>query len=456
MTSNTPAERPHTPLRRIAIGCTAGAALELYDITLYGLAAGLVFNQLFFPSDDAQVATILALGSFGVGFIARPLGGLIFSHFGDRVGRKRMLQITLIVMGTATIAMGLLPTYNSVGLIAPVLLLLLRITQGIAQGGETGGALLTAVEHGPKGKRGLYGGVGMAGAPAGGVLGPLVFYGVLISMNDENFMAWGWRIPFLASAVIVLVGIYMRLQLEESPDFEASKLNEKLHRAPLFSALKRDWKNILLFAGVNIGQIAIFYVLVSWSPGYMGQTLDIDSRIAILAVMVNNIFQTIFSVIAGAIADRIRPWKVSATGYILALLWAYPFFLLLSSGSTALVFLAFIVVGIILGVVLGPIAAVAFESFPTEYRYSGFSIGYQFGAAIGGAVFPVGAATLVGVFGQTFWPLALGMGIVALLSALCLFGMKRYVSIRDFDLDDHAAPDTPPELSSPLSHSRSL
>ncbi len=406
-------------VRQVVLASLIGTTIEWYDFFIYGTAAALVFNQLFFPNVDPVVGTLAAFATFGVGFLARPLGGIIFGHYGDKIGRKSMLVITLFIMGAATTLIGLLPTFETIGIWAPILLVTLRFLQGLAVGGEWAGAVLMAVEYSPEEHRGFYGSWPQMGSPIGLFLSTVLFTAVA-ALPDEQLLAWGWRIPFLVSVVLVGVGLYIRLRIFETPAFSRVKESGTEARMPIVDVLKNDFGKVLLGAGIVFVTIGGFYVVVTFSLSYGTETLGISRGVMLGGVLVAAIAELITIPIFAALSDRIgrRPvcvWSASA-----AALLAFPFFWILGTKVPVLIWLAFAMYAAVLGGVYGPGAAFVVEQFGTRVRYSGASLAYQLSGVLSGAFAPLIATALLAVGGGAAWPVALylaGLSLVSLVSA---------------------------------------
>lgn len=381
------------------ISAFVGATLEFYDFLLFGTAASLVFPALFFSEVSPQVGAILSYVALATGYIARPIGGILFGHFGDRVGRKRMLIITMFIMGFTSIGVGLLPTEASIGVAAPVLLTALRVLQGIAVGGEFAGAALLSMEHSkPKG-RGFGAAVAVAGGPTGAVLATLVF-GAFATMPEPQFMSWGWRVPFLLSAVLLIVGIILRLKVTESPDFErAEEIAEHEPSVPLVRVIMNYPKQIL---GSVVGSFAPLFMqslLATFALRYAAEVGHSQSS-ALLTLTIANAVHIFTIPAAAALSDRLGRRNVMVAGTVIGILGIWPMFALISHGSTALMLLGFMLGNpVIQAVMYGPLGAWIGEMFPTKMRYTGMSLSYQIGTTLGAGFAPLIATALVGVDG---------------------------------------------------------
>jgi MFS family permease len=392
MSASTAQPTP-TDVRKVALASLVGTTIEWYDFFLYALAAVIVFRSQFFPGTSELAGTLATLGTFAVGFIARPLGGVIFGHIGDRIGRKMTLVTTLVTMGVATFLIGLLPTYEQVGAAAPILLVVLRVAQGLAVGGEWGGAVLISVEHAPEARRGFYGAFPQLGVPLGLITSNLAFLILATVMPTEQFMAWGWRIGFLISAVLVVVGLYVRLRVTESPEFAAARETAPM-RLPIVSVVRDHWPQVLCGTAIFSGITAMGYMAATFAIQYGTTTLGLANTFLILAVIVGAIVEVPLSLWFSATSDRIGRHRMIVYGAFAAGTAAIFFLPLMATAIPAVVFLAMFFARISGSPMYGPAAAVAAGAFPVEVRYTGASIGYQFGAIAGGALAPI-IATLI-------------------------------------------------------------
>ncbi len=326
--------------RRVLFASLVGSVIEWYDYALYGTAAALVFARLFFPNADPAIGTIVAFGTFAVGFIARPIGGFVAGHFGDKIGRKATLVISLMTMGAATTLIGLLPTYQQVGFLAPVLLVILRLLQGFAVGGEWGGAAIMAVENAPRGKEGYFGAFPQTGVSAGMVLGTGAFAIISSLVSEQDFLAWGWRIPFLFSVVLAGVGLFVRFRIGESPAFEEARRSRKQSRLPLVEVVRDYPKNILLGIGARFAEAGNYYIFTVFILSFVAQHTTLPRNVTLICIMIAAVLNVILIPIAGSISDRIGRRPVIITGAIFLALMAYPFFMMVGSGSPLLMGLA--------------------------------------------------------------------------------------------------------------------
>lgn len=389
---------PKGGLGRVVTAALIGATIEWYDFFLYGVVAGIVLNKLYFPADDPLVSTLLAYATFAVGFVARPLGGVIFGHFGDRIGRKSMLVITLMLMGVATFLIGLVPTYAQIGVAAPVLLLLLRIVQGIGLGGEWGGAVLMAFEYAPPDKRGLYASIPQIGLALGLCMASGVVAGLSWGLSDEQFLVWGWRLAFLLSAALVAVGAYIRLNVMETPEFSRVKEANREAAIPFVSMIRDFSGNVIAGMGARTIDGVFFNVFAVFSIGYLTGTVKMPRTEALLGVTVAALLLCLTIPLAGWLSDRLGRTRVYAWGSVLTGFSAFPAFwvFLHSDGSTAAVWLALIVpFGILYASVYGPEAALFSELFPARVRYTGISFVYQFSGIFASGLTPIVATALL-------------------------------------------------------------
>ena len=428
-------------IRKVAAASLIGTTIEWYDFFIYGTAAALVFGGLFFPTISPTAGTLAAFATFGVGFLARPVGGIIFGHFGDKIGRKAMLVLSLTMMGVATVLIGLLPSYGTIGIVAPILLVVLRFVQGLGVGGEWGGAVLMAVEHSPPERRGFYGSWPQMGVPAGLILSNLVFLAVA-SLPDAAFTAWGWRIPFLLSIVLVGVGLFIRLRIMESPAFSRVQETQTQARMPIMDVLRTYPKQVLLAAGAFIVINAYFYILVSYLINYATEAAGM-SRGAILTVVLLSSIVSFFAIpYFAALSDRFGRRPLYLIGVVGMGVSAFLLFWATDTGSFWLVLPAHIFGLGALSVSYGPQAAFYAEMFGTRVRYSGISLGYQGGSIFGGALAPIIATWLFSTTG-TSASIAAYVAALAALSFVCA-----YVATETYQVDIEAEQDPERKLIS--------
>ena len=379
-----------------AVASLVGTTIEWYDFYLYGTAAALVFDQLFFPASSPGAGLLAAFGTYAVGFGARPVGALVAGHLGDRLGRKSVLVASLLLMGVATALIGLLPTHAQVGLLAPVLLVVVRLLQGLAVGGEWGGAALLAVEHASGRRRGLYGSFTQIGSSAGMLLASGGFATVRALTGDESFQAWGWRLPFLASVVLIAVGLAIRIRLDEAPAFVKARQRDALVRWPLLEVLRTHRRNLWLTSGMRLSQIGAYVLYTAFGLSYVNQRFGADSNVGLVGVLVASAIGLVTTPLWAVLSDRIGRRPVYLFGAIGSALFLGAFFAAVDSGSPVLVVLAVVVgINVFHDAMYGPQAAWFTELFGTSVRYSGASIGYQFGSVIGGGLTPLIATALL-------------------------------------------------------------
>ncbi|MEU4348983.1 MFS transporter [Streptomyces sp. NPDC023838] len=449
MSSPATAPPPPASLPRIVAASLIGTTIEWYDFFLYGSAAALVFNKLFFPGSDPLVGTLLSFLTYAVGFAARPLGALVFGHFGDRVGRKKLLVLSLLMMGGATFSIGLLPTHATVGSAAPVLLTALRLVQGFALGGEWGGAVLLVSEHGDARRRGFWASWPQTGAPAGQLLATGVLSALTALLSDDAFLSWGWRVPFLLSGVLVLVGLWIRLSVDESPLFKAALERAEARRAaepdrvaeklPLVAVLRDHWRDVLVAMGARMAENISYYVITAFILVYATTSAGMAKQTALNAVLIASAVH--FAVIPawGALSDRVGRRPVYLIGAVGVGAWMFPFFSLIDTGDFGNLVLA-VTVGLVFhGAMYAPQAAFFTEMFATRMRYSGASIGAQFASVAAGAPAPLIATALLSDYDSST-PIALYVIAAALLTVIALICARE---TRHRDLSDVDAENSP-------------
>ncbi|MFL5992328.1 MAG: MFS transporter [Rubrobacteraceae bacterium] len=400
-------------IRQVALASFIGTAIEWYDFFLYGTAAALIFGELFFPEFSSTAGTLAAFSTYAVGFAARPLGGIIFGHYGDKIGRKAMLVLTLLIMGIATALIGLLPTFQSIGIWAPILLVVLRFCQGLGVGGEWGGAVLMAVEHSPEGRRGFYGSWPQMGVPAGLLTGNLAFLAATAWLPES----WGWRVPFLFSLVLVGVGLFIRLRIMETPAFLQVKETRTEAPMPILDVLRTYPKNVLLAMGMRFAENGTFYVLTVFVLTYIVEELKLEQTTGLVGVLIAAAIGLFTIPFFGHLSDRVGRRPLYLLGSVFSLLFAFPFFWLLNTGVEPLIWLA-IILGVNIGhdAMYGPQAAFFSELFGTRVRYSGASLGYQLASVFAGGFAPLISLALLTAYG--YGAVALYMAAMALITVV--------------------------------------
>lgn len=410
-------------MKKVATASFIGTALEGYDFLLYASAAALVFGQLFFPvTDDPIIGTLLAYSTFTVGFIARPIGGIIAGHYGDRIGRKPMLVLTLTVMGIATMLIGFLPTYAQIGVLAPILLTALRFIQGLAYGGEWGGAILMVVEYAPEEERGFWGSIPQAAVPFGFLLATAVL-SLSISLSGDQFLVWGWRIPFILSILPVLVGLYIRMKIDETPEFQKIREQSASAKAPLVEALSLYWKQILLATGVFVLVSGPYYIIISFMLSYGTGTLGIPREVMLTGVLIASAVQIFACVGFAALSDKVGRRPVLFGGGIFMLLYAFPLFWLVNTGEPLIIWGALSLGLFAFGALYGPIAAFFAELFVSNVRYTAASLGYQVGQIFGGGIAPFISTALLAMTGGAYWPVPVYMMVLTVIGLLSIWGL---------------------------------
>src|SRR5687767_14709212 len=410
---------PRESVRRVAIASMVGTSIEWYDFFIFGTASALVFGRLFFPTFSELAGTLAAFASFAVGFVARPVGGLVFGHIGDRSGRKTTLVITLTMMGLATFAMALMPSYASIGAWAPILMVLLRFVQGMAVGGEWGGAVLMATEHAGGERRGFFGSFAQMGSAVGGLMATGSFL-LVQQLPEDDFVSWGWRVPFLFSIVLVFVGLFIRLRIMESPVFARIKETRRLVKVPVVELLRSDTRNVLLAAGMYLAHGVLFYAMTVYTLSYTTSVYGLAQNTYLIGVTAAGAVQLITIPFLGALSDKLGRRAVIMFGTLFIVAFAVPLNFMITSQVPMLAWLA-VVLGICIGhnAVYAPTAALYSEMFPAHVRYSGTSLGYQLGGAIAGFA-PLIAASLVGAAGGAYWPIPALIAAAGVIGFVCV------------------------------------
>lgn len=410
--------------RRVLTASLVGSSIEWFDYFLYGTMAALVFNQLFFVNEDPTVGLMLAYASFALSFFIRPFGGIIFSHIGDRIGRKKTLVITLSLMGLATFGMGLLPTYQAIGIWAPILLITLRLVQGLGIGGEWGGALLLATEYAPPERRGFFGSIPQMGVTIGMVMGTLALW-IMTLLPNGAFMTWGWRVPFILSAFLVIFGLWIRKGIDETPEFKAVQASGEIPKLPIVDTLKYHWREVLIAIGAKVVETAPFYIFGTFVVSYATTNLGFSQTATLGSVMIATVITTILIPIMGSLSDKIGRKKMYIAGAVAMALYAFPYFWMLHQGSVLLLVVATIIG---LGIIWAPITAVLgtmfSEIFDAKVRYTGVTLGYQIGAALAGGTAPLVATALLANFDNSYVPVAIYIIFTALISLVSIWAVK--------------------------------
>ena len=407
-------------VRKVIVASVIGTSLEWYDFFIYGTAAALVFNKLFFPSFEPLVGTLLAFATFAVGFVSRPLGGVVFGHYGDRLGRKNVLVVTLLLMGIATFLIGVLPTHALIGVWAPVLLVLLRFLQGLGLGGEWGGAVLMTMESGDAQRRGLNASWPQVGVPIGLLLANGVLSLMAALSSDEAFLSWGWRVPFLLSGLLVIVGLWIRMTLAESPLFREAEDVGHEEAAPVVEVLRSYSKQVLLAIGARIGVDVAFYTFVLFITTYVVTYLGLPRQYALTAVLIAAAVQVLAIPYFGHLSDRFARRPIYLVGAIGSAIWVFVFFALLDTGQFALIVMAAVIALIFHAAMYGPQAAFIAEMFPTKVRYTGASMGYQLAGIVGGALAPIISVALLDRF-DTSVAVSVYAGAMLLVTIVSVF-----------------------------------
>lgn len=410
---------------RALIASLTGSSIEWFDYFLYGTAAALVFNKLFFPSFEPVVALLLSYLTFSLTFFIRPIGGVVFAHIGDRIGRKKTLVLTLSLMGGATVAIGLLPTYSAIGIAAPILLVTLRVIQGLGIGGEWGGALLLAYEYAPAHRKGLFGSIPQVGVTIGMLLATLAV-SLMALLPEEDFLSWGWRVPFLLSAGLVFLGLWIRSGIGETPDFEAAKATGNVAKMPIVETLRNHWREVLIAAGLKVVETAPFYIFSTFVVSYATGNLGYSKVDALHAVMCAAVVASVMIPVMGWLSDKLGRRTVYTLGIVLSAAFIYPYFMLLDTRSVWGITIATVIA---LGLLWAPITAVlgtlSSEIFSTRVRYTGITLGYQLGAALAGGTAPLIATWLLGKYQGAWQPVAIYLLVTAAISLVAVMSVRK-------------------------------
>jgi metabolite-proton symporter len=427
-------------MRRQAVFASAiGTTVEWYDFLLYGTAAALVFNKVFFPQSDPLTGTMLAFATYAVGFLARPLGGVVFGHYGDRIGRKLLLVLSLLIMGGTTVLIGLLPTFDQVGIWAPIMLVTLRLVQGFGLGGEWGGAVLMAVEHGEDRHRGLWGGLTQAGGSVGNFLATGILALAAALLSPADFLAWGWRIPFLASAILIGIGWWARATLNEGPVFrQALAVADGAHRSPVLTTLRtRPWQ-VVLGGGLKFGENVSYYLMTTFGLTYLTQMLKVPRGVALLGMLVGAAVAFTTMPLWSALSDRVGRRRVYAFGAGGLVLWAFAYYPILATRSPGLIVADLVVAMLLHSAMNGPQAAFIAEMFPTRIRYSGASLCYQVTTIVGGSWAPIVSVLLFQHFHSTV-PISAYLAISCTVSLVCALAARETAGLTFAQLDAEPA-----------------
>ena len=411
--------------KKVLIASLTGSSIEWFDYFLYGTAAALVFNKIFFPMVDPVIGLILSYLSFSLTFFIRPIGGVLFAHIGDRIGRKKTLVLTLSLMGGATVMIGLLPTYDMIGMWAPALLILMRIIQGMGIGGEWGGALLLAYEYAPEKRKGFFGSIPQAGVTIGMLMATFIV-SLMTLFSEEDFLSWGWRIPFLLSSVLVILGLWIRKDIDETPDFQKVKKSGQVAKAPLRDTIKHHWREVLIAAGLKVVETAPFYIFSTFVVSYATTTLTYQKSQALEAVTLGALVATIMIPLMGLLSDRVGRQRMYAVSVFVLGLFIVPWFMLLNTGTTWGIVLATVIA---FGVLWAPVTAVlgtlCSEIFSANVRYTGITLGYQLGAALAGGTAPLIATGLLAKYDGDWVPVAWYLGVTVAISLIAIICASR-------------------------------
>jgi metabolite-proton symporter len=422
---STVASSPPTAVSRSRIVAASfiGTAIEFYDFYIYGTAAALVFGRLFFPTFSPLAGTLAAFATFGVGFVARPVGAVVFGHFGDRIGRKAMLIVSLLLMGTGTVAIGLLPTFETIGVAAPILLVTCRFLQGFGLGGEWGGAVLLATEYAPNDRRGLWSSFPQVGPAVGFVIASSAFLVLGGTMSDAAFDSWGWRVPFLASALLIIVGYYIRMKIAETPVFEKAMREQEKAKAPIVEVVKHQPRTLLLATCSFILAHTLFYTITTFSLSYGTEVLDLDKNMLLICAMIAAAVMGIATPILAVYSDRVGRRRVCLGAAALAILWAFPLFALINTGQPVLIAIGMSVGMIAFAALFAPMGAFLPELFATRYRYTGSSVAYNASSIVGGGLSPILATQLIAWTGSSL-PISAYVAVIALICGVCVWFLR--------------------------------
>ena len=410
--------------KKVLIASLTGSSIEWFDYFLYGTAAALVFNKIFFPMVDPVIGLILSYLSFSLTFFIRPIGGVLFAHIGDRIGRKKTLVLTLSLMGGATVMIGLLPTYDMIGMWAPALLILMRIIQGMGIGGEWGGALLLAYEYAPEKRKGFFGSIPQAGVTIGMLMATFIV-SLMTLFSEEDFLSWGWRIPFLLSSVLVILGLWIRKDIDETPDFQKVKKSGQVAKAPLRDTIKHHWREVLIAAGLKVVETAPFYIFSTFVVSYATTTLTYQKSQALEAVTLGALVATIMIPLMGLLSDRVGRQRMYAVSVFVLGLFIVPWFLLNTGTTWGIVLATVIAFGVMWAPVTAVLGTLCSEIFSANVRYTGITLGYQLGAALAGGTAPLIATGLLAKYDGDWVPVAWYLGVTVGISLIAIFCASR-------------------------------
>lgn len=435
---STRTEVDERDVRKVAFVSLVGASVEWFDFFLFGTAAALVFPILFFPGEDPTIKVLASFGVFGIGFLARPLGGVVWGHYGDKIGRKKAFIAALATMAVASFLIGVLPTYASIGIAAPIMLTVLRFAQGLAVGGQWGGAALLATESAPANKRGYYGAYAQMGVPIGVLLGVTAYFLLFEALGAEAFTSYGWRIPFIGSVLFVGVVLYARAKLEDTPAFkklqaaaeQKASTSPGIRKSPVLEVVRTHWRRVLLAGGAFIVVNVTFYLNITFMLDYGTRTLGLEVGDVLLPVSAATVLLLPALPAFGALSDRVGRHALYIVGAVATAAWTFPAFALIDTKSPGAMTLALTVCFVALALMYGPLAAFFAELFPPEIRYSGASLGYQLGAVIGGAATPIGAVALLENTGSNRAISLLVIGL-SLLAIVCIVALSKTRSSSD-------------------------
>ena len=419
----TPASTRQPSTKSLFAASFVGTSIEWYDYYIFGTAAALAFGRLFFPQASSAAGTLASFATFAVGFVARPLGAAVIGHFGDRIGRKSMLILTLVLTGGATFLIGVLPTYAAIGVGAPLLLVVLRIVQGFGVGGEWGGAILIATEHASPRRRALYGSFAQFGVPIGVLTSNLAFLAVG-GLSDDAFLSYGWRIPFLLSVLLVILGIVVRGRLRDAPEFERLKQRNVTSRVPFAELARRQPRNLILASLASIAAPAVGYTVIVYMLTYGTTVLGFQRNTLLTLILASTVVWIATIVVTGMLSDRFGAKRMYILGAVTAVLWPLPMFALVNTGSAGAALVAFVVAALVQGLMAGAQGGLFTEIFDVRFRYSGISIAYQLGGMIGGALTPIVATALFAAY-HSSTPIALYVAALSLISLVSLFGIRK-------------------------------